>query len=73
VTLPVNEAVVIRFLIDRIQRKNKTAFVSELPSPIEQALVAAGLKAKLGPLKLAIVVQRVAVLATAHKLKRLPL
>ena len=38
---------------------------------IDQALVAAGLKAKVGPLKLSTVVQRVAVLSTAHKLKRL--
>jgi integrase len=37
----------------------------------DQALVAAGLKAKLGPLKLSTVTQRVAVLSTAHKLKRL--
>lgn len=70
-TLPVCEAVVIQFLVDHIQRKNKTGLVSELPPTIDQALVAAGLKAKVGPLKLATVVQRVAVLSTAHKLKRL--
>ena len=70
-TLPVSEAVVIQFLVDHIQRKNKTGLVSELPPPLDQALVAAGLKAKLGPLKLSTVVQRVAVLSTAHKLKRL--
>ena len=33
--------------------------------------MAAGLKAKVGPLKLSTVVQRMAVLSTAHKLKRL--
>ena len=33
--------------------------------------MAAGLKAKVGPLKLSTDVQRVAVLSTAHKLKRL--
>src|SRR5690606_2999347 len=38
---------------------------------LAQALGAAGLKAKVGPLKLSTVVQRVAVLSTAHKLKRL--
>ena len=70
-TLPVNEAVVIQFLVDHIQRKNKTGLVSELPPVVDQALVAAGLKAKLGPLKLSTVTQRVAVLSTAHKLKRL--
>jgi integrase len=70
-TLPVSEAAVIQFLVDHIQRKNKTGLVSELPLAIDQALVAAGLKAKLGPLKLSTVTQRVAVLSTAHKLKRL--
>jgi integrase len=71
-TLPVPEAVVIQFLVDHIQRKNKSGLVSELPPAADQALVAAGLKAKLGPLKLSTVTQRVAVLSTAHKLKRLP-
>lgn len=70
-TLPVNEVVVIQFLVDHIQRKGKTGLVSELPPTLDQALVAAGLKAKVGPLKLSTVVQRVAVLSTAHKLKRL--
>ncbi len=69
--LPVSEAVVIQFLIDHIQRKSKTGLISELPPSLDQALVAAGLKAKVGPLKLSTVVQRVAVLSTAHKLKRL--
>jgi integrase len=45
--------------------------VSELPPAIDQVLVTAGLKAKVGPLKLSTVTQRVAVLSTAHKLKRL--
>ncbi len=70
-TLPVSEAVVIQFLVDHIQRKSKTGLISELPPTLDQALVAAGLKAKVGPLKLSTVVQRVAVLSTAHKLKRL--
>lgn len=70
-TLPVSEAVVIQFLVDHIQRKSKTGLISELPPTLDQALVVAGLKAKTGPLKLSTVVQRVAVLSTAHKLKRL--
>jgi len=69
--LPVSEVVVIQFLVDHIQRKNKTGLVSELPPSIDHALVAAGLKAKVGPLKLSTVVQRVAVLSSAHRLKRL--
>lgn len=70
-TLPVTEAVVIQFLVDHIQRKNKAGLVSELPAAADEMLVAAGLKAKLGPLKLSTVTQRMAVLSTAHKLKRL--
>lgn len=70
-TLPASEAAVIQFLVDHIQRKNKSSLISELPPAIDQALVASGLKAKIGPLKLSTVVQRVAVLSTAHKLKRL--
>ncbi|MER2165814.1 site-specific integrase [Stenotrophomonas sp.] len=70
-TLPVSEAVVIQFLVDHIQRKSKTGLISELPPTLDQALVVARLKAKTGPLKLSTVVQRVAVLSTAHKLKRL--
>lgn len=69
--LPASEAVVIQFLVDHIQRKSKTGLVSELPIAIDETLVAAGLKAKAGPLKLSTVAQRVAVLSTAHKLKRL--
>jgi integrase len=69
-TLPVSEAVVIQFLVDHVQRKNKMGLVTELPPAADQALVAAGLKAKLGPLKLTTVTQRVAVLSTAHKIKR---
>ena len=66
--LPASEAVVIQFLVDHIQRKNKTGLVSELPPAVDKVLVAAGLKAKVGPLKLSTVVQRVAVLSTAHTL-----
>jgi hypothetical protein len=44
--LPVAEAVVIQFLVDHIQRKNKAGLVNELPPPVDHALVAAGLKAK---------------------------
>lgn len=70
-TLPLNEATVIQFLVDHILRKSKNGYVTELPPAVDQALVSAGLKARLGPLKLSTVTQRVAVLSTAHKLKRL--
>jgi integrase len=70
--LPVGEATVIQFLVDHILRRGKAGLTSELPAEIDSALVAAGLKAKTGPLKLSSVAHRVAVLSTAHKLKRQP-
>lgn len=44
----------------------------ELPLAVDQALVAAGLKAKPGSWTLSTVRHRVAVLSTAHRLKQLP-
>jgi len=70
-TLPLSEATVIQFLVDHILRRSKAGYVTELPAEVDQALVAAGLKAKPGLLKLSTVTQRIAVLSTAHKLKRL--
>lgn len=70
--LPLSEAVVMQFVVDHVARKHREGGLTwELPPEQDKALVAAGLKAKLGPWKLASVVHRVAVLSTAHKLKRL--
>ena len=70
--LPTTEAVVMQFIVDHVARRRKTGLAWELPPAVDRALVAANLKAKLGPWKLASVVHRVAVLSTAHRLKRLP-
>jgi integrase len=70
--LPATEAVVMQFIVDHVTRRSKAGLTWELPPAVDQALVAAGLKSKLGPWKLASVVHRVAVLSTAHRLKRLP-
>ena len=70
--LPVSEAVVVQFVVDHFARRKKDGLMAfELPPEIDQRLVDAGLKAKLGPWKLATVRHRVAVLSTAHRLKRL--
>lgn len=69
--MPVSEATAIQFLVDHIQRRSKSGLTCELPADVDASLVAAGLKARLGPLKLSTVTQRVAVLSTAHRLKRL--
>ena len=69
-TLPVAEATVLQFVVDHVMRRSADGELAwELPPTVDQALVAAGLKAKLGPWTLATVRHRVAVLSTAHRLK----
>ena len=69
-TLPVPEATVLQFVVDHVMRRSAEGeLVWELPPTVDQTLVAAGLKAKLGPWTLATVRHRVAVLSTAHRLK----
>ena len=71
-SLPVPEATVLQFVVDHAVRRSAEGDLAwELPTAIDQALVAAGLKAKLGPWTLATVRHRVAVLSTAHRLKHL--
>ncbi|MEZ5438295.1 MAG: site-specific integrase [Lysobacteraceae bacterium] len=70
--LPLTEATVMQFVVDHVARRGKDGQLTwELPRAMDKALVSSGLKAKLGPWKLSSVVHRVAVLSTAHRLKRL--
>jgi len=70
--LPVPEAIVLQFVVDHLVRRTADGELAwELPSAVDQALVAAGLKAKLGAWTLSTVRHRVAVLSTAHRLKQL--
>ena len=72
-TLPVPEAAVLQFVVDHVVRRSAEGELTwELPPAVDQALVAAGLKAKPGPWTLSTVRHRVAVLSTAHRLKQLP-
>ena len=72
-TLPVPEAAVLQFVVDHVVRRSAEGELTwELPSSVDQALVASGLKAKPGPWTLSTVRHRVAVLSTAHRLKQLP-
>lgn len=71
IALPVSEAAVVQFIVDHVQRKGKSGLTWELPSAIDAALVAAGVKSKLGALKLSSVTHRVAVLSSFHTLKKL--
>jgi integrase len=71
--LPVSETAVLQFVVDHVVRRSADGELAwELPPAVDQTLVAAGLKAKLGPWTLATVRHRVAVLSTAHRLKQVP-
>jgi site-specific recombinase XerD len=68
--LPLPEAVVIQFIVDHLARRGESALAWELPSTLDAALVDAGLKQRLGPLKLNTVSHRLAVLSKAHQWHR---
>lgn len=68
--LPVPAAAVVQFVVDHLARRGKTGLAWELPPALDAQLVAAGVKQRPGPLKLSTVVHRIAVLSTAHQLRR---
>jgi integrase len=70
ITLPVPEPAVVQFVVDHLARRRKTGRAWELPPALDAQLVAAGLKQKPGPFKLATVVHRIAVLSTAHQARK---
>jgi len=67
ISLPVPEPVVVQFVVDHFARRGKSGLTWELPTTLDEHLVAAGLKQKLGAFKLSTVVHRVAVLSAAHQ------
>ena len=71
IALPVSVPVVVQFIVDHAERTTKSGLSTELPAPIDQALVAGRFKAALGPPALATLVQRISVLSKLHQLKRL--
>lgn len=72
IALPVPEAAVVQFLVDHLARRSAGGeLVWELPQPLDAQLVAAGVKKKPGPFKHSTVLHRIAVLSTAHQLKKL--
>lgn len=71
IPLPVPLPVVVQFLVDHVGRSRGAEVVCELPKAIDSALVAAGAKGGLGPLKINTVVHRLAVLSKLHQLRRL--
>ncbi len=68
--LPVPPPVVIQFIVDHAQRTTRAGLATQLPQTVDQALVAAGYKGKLGAPSLNTLVHRVSVLSKAHQLAR---
>lgn len=68
-SLPVAEGAVLQFIVDHASRTTGdggTAF--ELPAEVDQALVAAGVKAKAGPAAISTLAHRLTVLSRVHVL-----
>lgn len=72
IKLPVPGVVALQFMLDHLARSNRGKLVCELPAALDAALVAAGLKGKLGPAALNTVEHRLAVMSKVHQMKRLP-
>lgn len=70
--LPLSPVVVVQFIVDHLARKGKNGLVWELPEALDEQLVTAGFKQRPGPFKLSTIVHRIAVLSTAHQVKKLP-
>lgn len=70
--LPVPPTVVIQFIVDHAQRTTRAGLTTQLPPTVDQALVAAGFKGKLGAPSLNTLVHRISVLSKAHQLARHP-
>jgi integrase len=70
--LPVPPEAVMQFIVDHAQRSTDSGLRHELPRDIDQALVDAGYKGKLGPMALNTLVHRVSVLSKGHQLQQVP-
>jgi len=68
IELPVPIACVLQFVVDHADRSTEKGLVHELPHEIDQALVQAGHKGKLGALAYNTLIHRVAVLSKAHQM-----
>lgn len=70
IDLPVPETAVVQFIVDHTARRTTAGLSWELPPPLDEQLVRARFKQRLGALKLSTVVHRIAVLSKAHQLRR---
>lgn len=71
IQLPVPAACVLQFIVDHAERSTDKGLVSELPADIDQALVHAGYKGKLGALAHNTLQHRISVLSKVHQLQEL--
>jgi len=71
IQLPLPSPCVLQFIVDHAERTTDKGLVSELPALIDQALVQAGYKGKLGALAHNTLVHRIAVLSKVHQLREL--
>ncbi|ARZ74628.1 site-specific integrase [Stenotrophomonas maltophilia] len=69
--LPVPTATVVQFIVDHVARDTAEGVRWELPAALDQALVAARLKSRPGPWRLATLTHRVSVLSKVHQLQQL--
>jgi len=70
--LPVAVGTVLQFIADHVEHMEGQALMHDLPAEIDAALVAAKVKRRTGPFKLATVRHRLAVLSEAHETRSLP-
>ena len=68
IQMPMPISSVLQFIVDHTERMTDKGFASELPPSIDQALVDAGYKGKLGALAHNTLVHRISVLSKAHQL-----
>jgi integrase len=66
IRLPVSPATVLQFIVDHVARSTEAALLHELPASLDALLVAQGFKGRIGPLALATVGHRIAVLSKVH-------
>ena len=69
--MPVEPSHVIQFIVDHLARRSGEVLTWELPLGLDAALVEGKFKQRMGSLKLATIVHRVAVLSSAHQLLKL--
>jgi integrase len=72
IALPVSTSVVLQFVVDHAQRTTDAGLAHELPASLDEALVGAGFKGKVGPMALNTLVHRIAVLSKAHQMRGVP-